>query len=136
MKVENTEKFVARAQYDNWKGAIAVDDHAGDTDIRRWLEQAGQLDENDFVCGIEIHREYPGGEYRDPFISVLIFEAKNGRTFREAVEGGEGIPLKKLYLNMSLQDFLSKFKRLDIKLSAYGCLDDQTILVTETKEWK
>lgn len=133
---ENTEKFVARTRYGDWKGTIAVDNHAGRTDIRSWLEQEGQLDKNDFVCGIEIHGEYPGGGYGDPRISVLIFEVKNGRILKDAVEDGEEIPLKRLDLNMSLQDFLSKFKRLDIKLSAGGCLNGQTTLVTETKEWE
>ena len=133
---EYTEKFVARTQYGDWKGTIAVDNHAGRTDIRSWLEQEGQLNENDFIYGIEIHGEYPGGGYGDPRISVLLFEVKNGRILKDVVEDGEKIPLKKLYLNMSLQDFLSKFKRLDITLSAYGCLDGQTILVTETKEWE
>ena len=133
MKVESTKKFVARTQYGDWEGTIAMDN--GEVwKFHEWLEQEGQLDKNDHVCGIEIHGDYPGSGYGEPRISVLIFEIKNGRILREVVEDGEEIPLKRLFLSMSLQDFLGKFKRLDTKLSENGCLDGQSIVVTETKE--
>lgn len=127
--MKTQETFAANTQYGDWKGTVAADTHdLGD--IQQWLEEEGRLKEDDLVCGIGSY-----GVDENPFLSVLIFEGQNGRHLRHALMESGPIPLKRLNLGLSIDDFLRKFKRLDVKLSTDGCLNNRTITITKSEEW-
>lgn len=130
MTVEHTERFVANVQYDDWKGTVVADDYVRE-DIREWLQNEGKLGKNDLLCGIQYHWVETSAS-----LSVFIFEGHGGRKLNDARRGGKPIPLKKLVLELSLQDFLQKFKRLDLRLSLHGSIEGQEITITKVEDWQ
>ncbi len=128
--MECTEGFVANVQYDDWKGTVAADDYVKE-DIRSWLQKEGKLGEDDVVCGIQYYRVEKSAS-----LSVFIFEGQGGRNMNDARLEGKPIPLKKLSLELSFQDFLQKFKRLDVRLSFHGSIDGEEVTITKVEEWQ
>ncbi|EBU4214289.1 hypothetical protein U1K26_002424 [Salmonella enterica] len=102
-----TTNFTASVQYDDWKGSVAAD-NADLTDFHRYLENSGQLTQDEMLHAIEF---YSG-------IHCVLIHAYVGSNIEN---------LKKIDIEMSRDEFFSTFKRFKITLSQHGEFEGKDI---------
>ncbi|HGS4438111.1 TPA: hypothetical protein ACMD15_003422 [Vibrio cholerae] len=112
-------KFKASVQYNDWKGTSAADT----ADLKRfssWLKEEGHIEENDFLVGIKVFVGENHGEHKDPvFVSFMVVPLKDGETVQQRIESANGaVEVKVIKIDMSINEFLSFFKRVEVALSA------------------
>lgn len=114
----STENFTANVQYNDLLGTVAAD-HADDESLRSWMIDQGHIDEDELVLGIEM---YTGDSYLD-----------EDNPFRITVYVGnqDDDSIKQIKLDMSMNSFISCFKRLHIMLSIDGDLTGQDLEIDE-----
>jgi hypothetical protein len=114
----STENFTANVQYDDLLGTVAADD-SDDESLRSWMIDQGHIDDDELVLGIEM---YTGDSYLDednPLRATVYVGNKNNCS------------IKQLKLDMSMNAFISCFKRLHIMLSRGGDLTGQDLEIDE-----
>lgn len=113
-----TENFTAHVQYDDLLGTVAAD-HSDDESLRSWMIEQGYIEDDELVLGIEM---YTGDSYLD-----------NDTPFRITVYVGnqDDEYIKQLKIGMSMNGFISCFKRLHIMLSRDGDLTGYDLEIDE-----
>jgi hypothetical protein len=117
-----SEKFGAGVTYGDWEGTAAADD-ADQTNLTIVLRERGLLGENEILIGIHayIGENHPG-IVQTPFISALIF-CGSSPSHDEAlsqVRLADPVPVKRVRLDLPLEEFVSLFKRFSIAISLSG----------------
>lgn len=109
--------FRASVQYDDWEGTAAADD-ADRNAIRDLLRGSGDLSDGEFLVGIELWLgEMHGNELERPFVHALIVDADNYEAAERKFEETEDpLPLKRVELDLSMEEFLLLFKRFAVSL--------------------
>ena len=92
-------KFDATAQYGDWKGTAAADYGTGGG-INALLRNRGLIDEDERVCGISLFQT------TSTDVSVLVYRPPFN----------ENAPLRHIQINLTLDEFLQLFTRLEISL--------------------
>ena len=112
------ETFRASVQYNDWKGTAAADD-ADQNSIRKLLRERGALSDDDFLIGIELWLgEMHGDEVERPSVSALIIDAEDFEEAKRLLnETGDPLPVKRVELELSMEEFLLLFKRFAVSLS-------------------
>lgn len=93
--------LVAGAQYDDWKGQIALDD-ADNVNVNKFLRSHGTLGEGDFLFGYELFM-HPEAKWFDGKVDVTFYVGPDADSIRE-----EKIP------DMEILEFFKLFKRINI----------------------
>jgi hypothetical protein len=114
----STENFTANVQYNDLLGTVAAD-HSDDGSLHSWMIEQGHIDDDELVLGIEM---YTGDSYLDednPLrITVYVGNQNNDS-------------IKQLKLNMSMNGFISCFKRLHIMISRDGDFTGQDLEIDD-----
>ena len=111
----------ASVQYGDWEGTAAADESDG-VKMRYLLEKSGALKADEFVVAIELFvGESHRGKLVKPYIDVLLF---NKADFDTAAAGIKAAPdpllLRKVRVDLSLDEFIGLFKRFAVTLSRRG----------------
>ncbi|NWD81001.1 hypothetical protein HX891_11515 [Pseudomonas reactans] len=120
----NRERFRAHVQYDDFKGTAAADRH-DNRNISHYLEEKGLLKEDELVIGIEmwsgeVHENFQNAHV---YVSVLLSSGGRHDTIHEEVISGQPVHVRKIRLEMPLNEFFGLFKRFAIAISGFDLTD-------------
>lgn len=123
------ETFTAGVQYDDYKGTVAAD-NADMKTLSDHLAKAGHIQSDDFLLGIEVY----SGATIDKSITVYAITTKSTGpdNLADAIDSGKPLPVRKISMEMSADEFFSYFKRFSICMSSgHGMLDGVEIQFDE-----
>lgn len=109
--------LTASVQYDDWRGTAAADD-ADMKSIRSYLTEHGLLSDEEFLIGFEMYsgqQSTPGSRYFSA--RAFLIKAKDYESAQQAVGAAAELSVATRDLNISLETFLSFFKRFDVILT-------------------
>jgi hypothetical protein len=115
------ETFIASAQYNDLKGAVAAD-RADKNDPSTWLQANGHINDQELVLGISMFVGENHGKHEDPvYVNFLVSELHGYSNVPELVQSTpKPIQVRKIQLEMGLTDFFGLFKRFSVTLSTDG----------------
>lgn len=123
------ESFVAGVQYGDWKGTAAAD-NADLKDIHELLRSKGAYDyTKEAVIGVRLWiGENHGGHVEAPYVTALIVDAAGYGDVPKLLASQDGpIPVKRVELELTLEEFMGLFKRFSVVLTKSGLdLDGRT----------
>lgn len=121
-----TEKFLASAQYDDWKGTSAADG-ADMSDADAWLVANGHKQPDEFLLGITMFAGENHGVHEDPvFVEFLLASPRDHDTVKAMVESSQvPVEVRRVRVDMNLSEFFGLFKRFSITLSSHGMLGER-----------
>ena len=85
-----------------------------------WLTDRGLIEEGEIVVGLKYSFwGIPGRKIEDPAVSLSIFLSSEGglEAMREKVDSGSPLKVRREETHMTLPEFSSLFKQLEISLS-------------------
>lgn len=111
----------ASVQYGDWEGTAAADESDG-VKMRDLLEKSLPLKGDEFVVSIELFvGESHRGKVAKPYISALVFHKADFDTAAAALKTTpDPLRLRKVRVDISLDEFLGLFKRFAVTLSRRG----------------
>lgn len=111
----------ASVQYDDWEGTAAADESDG-VKMRDLLEKSRVIKAGEFVVAIELFvGESHKGKVEKPYIDVLLFKKADFDTAAAAIKSiPDPLPLRKVRVDLSLEEFIGLFKRFSVTLSRRG----------------
>jgi hypothetical protein len=111
------ESFKASTQYGDWQGASSAD-AVHTTTFHEYLEKNGLIKPHEFLVAVSLYTS------EHDFAVVHAFLFKNGDSFesvKEAVDATDGpIPVRRISIKMTAEEFLNLFKRFDVMLTWHG----------------
>lgn len=115
------ETIKASVQYGDWEGTAAADESDG-VKMRQLLEKSGALKAEEFVVAIELFvGESHRGKVAQPYINALLYNKADFDTVAAAIMATTGpVHLRKVRVDISLDEFLGLFKRFAVTLSRRG----------------
>ncbi|WP_221076563.1 hypothetical protein [Agarivorans aestuarii] len=116
--------FKASTQYNDWNGSIAADDNESDF-LLEHLRKKGLIADRDVIVGAEF-------TYIDTdkvIIECLVMQLEKGQSLQNVLAANATLRLKKRQLEVSLLQFFSFFRRLNITLSSFGELEGSRYIV-------
>lgn len=112
--------FRASAQYNDWIGTSAAD-NADKNSIHDYLRGKKLVTENEFPVGIEVFiGENHGGKVKPPYIHVLVIDKSDYETAAAALGKPDPLHLRKVDIEITLEEFIGLFKRFSVALSPRG----------------
>ncbi|HEX8624506.1 MAG TPA: hypothetical protein VF782_05440 [Allosphingosinicella sp.] len=112
--------FKAGVQYGDFEGSAAAD-RADQGDLGDYLRNNGLLQPGEFLVGAEVWiGENHGGVVKAPFISALVVEAPDYDGAVRDVLNQDPVPVRKIDLPLSLNEFIGLFKRFAVTLTIRG----------------
>lgn len=120
--------FRAGVQYNDLKGTAAADRHDR-RDFANYLEEKGLLRPDEALIGIELWSGEVHGAVQDKPIYVTALASSGGRydTIHEEVISGKPVKVRKINLEMPLNEFFGLFKRFAISISSFDLTDREVI---------
>ena len=90
--------------------------------MREFLEEKRLIRPGEFLVAIELFiGENHGGEVKPPYIDVLVFSKKDFDTTAAALNAtADPLSLRRINVDLHLNEFLGLFKRFAVTLSARG----------------
>ncbi len=121
-----TERFLASAQYNDWKGTSAAD-RADKNGAEDWLMANGHKQSDEFLLGITMFAGENHGTHKDPvFIEFLLASPGDHDSVKAMVESSQGpVEVRRVRVEMKLSEFFGLFKRFSITLSSHGMLGER-----------
>lgn len=118
----------ASVQYGDWRGSAAADD-ISHGDFHDHLRSIGEFGDDEFLVGIEVFigDNHPGRPPQPPMVSALLAARGDFDTVKAKLRAQrDPIPLRRVRLDLTLDDLLRKFKRIAITFLRNGLdLDDR-----------
>lgn len=115
-------EFTAGVQYNDWKGTSAAD-NADSVTIYELLDKKKLREADEFLIAMDFSIfEKRGNEQFKPYVNVYLvkgpenYEEANG-FLSELKENNEPIPVREVRLELSLNELLNLFKRLNVMLT-------------------
>ncbi len=108
----------ASVQYNDWTGTCAAD-NAGDRAMLCFLTERGLINDTECLVGIELWiGENHAGKVEQPYVTAFVIEGhKDHDDVTKLIGETNPIPMKRIDVEISLNEFLSLFKRFDLVLS-------------------
>lgn len=127
-----SDRFVASAQYNDWKGSAAAD-RSDINSPEKWLVDNGHMRENEFLLGIKMYAGETRGVHKDPiFVDFLLVTPGEHDSVKAMIDAAEGpINVRKVSFQMNLVDFLGLFKRFSVAISSHGMFDNKDYFFTD-----
>jgi hypothetical protein len=116
------ESFVASVQYGDWDGTAAADD-ADQRDIHALLREKDAYDSTkEIVIGVKLWiGENHGGKVQAPYVTALIVDADGYDNVPGMLASQDDpIPVKRVELELTLEEFMGLFKRFGVVLTTKG----------------
>jgi hypothetical protein len=112
--------FKAGVQYGDFEGSAAAD-RADQGDLSDYLRKNGLMQAGEFLVAAEVWiGENHGGVVKDPFIRALVVDAPDYDGAVRDVLNQDPVPVRKIDLPLSLNEFIGLFKRFAITLTVRG----------------
>lgn len=112
--------FKAGVQYGDFEGTAAAD-RADQNDLGDYLRSNGLMQKGEFLVAVELWvGENHGGKLAQPTISALVVDAPDYDGAVRDVLNQSPVPVRKIDLPMSLDQFLGLFKRFAVTLTIRG----------------
>ena len=112
--------FKAGVQYGDFEGSAAAD-RADKNDLGDYLRSNGLMQDGEFLVAVELWvGESHGGKVAQPSISALVVDAPDYDGAVRDVLNTDPVPVRKIDLPISLDQFLSLFKRFAVTLTIRG----------------
>jgi hypothetical protein len=124
-----TENFHAGVQYNDLKGTAAADRH--DTrDFDEYLKEKGLVRDGEMVVGIEMSSLEVHATTQDESVYVSAFVTTQVYdSIKSVLDAGKTLEVRKISLEMKLNEFFGLFKRFQISISNGGLLDGQDLSI-------
>jgi hypothetical protein len=122
-KAMTTDTFDASVQCGDWRGTSAADDADGNHDLHAFLIAKDLYNPaTEFVLATHMHlAENPGGKVQDPYIEAFIVEKADFETVATWLnEQADPIPVKRVEVGLSIEEFIGCFTRLSVVLLKRG----------------
>jgi hypothetical protein len=117
---EDHMSFKAGVQYDDFEGTAAAD-RADKNDLGYYLRSNGLMQSGDFLVAAELWvGENHGGKVAQPAIRALVVDAPDYEGAVRDVLNRDPVPVRKIDLPLSLDQFLALFKRFAVTLTIRG----------------
>ena len=115
------DTFQASAQYYDWKGDVAAD-NADMQGIRDLMKERGLLSDNEFLVGVYLWLgEMDGSKLERPFVYAYVIDADKYENAEKTLKETSGpLRVKKVDLDLSMEEFLLLFKRFSLAISLKG----------------
>ncbi len=112
------ESFKASTQYGDWEGTAAADGQH--RSLHEYLKEKGLMKSHEFLLAVTLY--VPEHDYARPFVRVFLYEkGKDYESVKASIEATKGpIPVRKLELKLTTEEFLELFKRFDVTLTWHG----------------
>jgi hypothetical protein len=122
------EKFYASVQYGDLKGTAAADHHDKFT-MEKYLEEKGLIEKDETLVGIsmwsgEVHQRTQDDTV---YVTAIVSKGEGYESVKAAVDSGTPLQVRKIRLDMHLNEFFGLFKRFEICISNYGLIDHKEI---------
>ena len=124
--------FIAGVQYNDMTGTAAAD--ANDFhSIAQYLKEKGKIHPDETLIGISMW----SGEVRERtqdnevYVNAFLARAEGYDNVKDAVDSGEPLQVRRVRLEMHLNEFFGLFKRFSICLSTGGLIDQKEIHITD-----
>ena len=122
------ENFHASVQYNDFKGTAAADDHDSRS-LSGHLQGQGLLAEHEILVGVQMW----SGEVHEPtqnkpvYVTAIVATGKGYDSLKAAIDSGTPLHVRKIRIEMHLNEFFGFFKRFEIAISSHGLIDRQDI---------
>jgi hypothetical protein len=115
------ERFKAGVQYGDWEGTVAADD-ADFRELRKLLTEKELVEDDEFLVAAKVWiGENQGGKVRPPHVSAFVMKREEHETLRDKIQQSTGaLDVRKVDLDLSLDEFLGFFKRLSFVFTRKG----------------
>jgi len=111
-----TETFDAAVQYNDWQGTAAADNNFGETIQKILLDRKLKTD-NEVLIGISLYT----GENGFVSISAYLVDVADAESAKKYLDMDQIPTVKKVDVdNLSVEEFLSTFKRFNVAMSLKG----------------
>jgi len=112
--------FKAAVQYGDFEGTAAAD-RADKNDLGDYLRSNGLMQAGEFLVAVELWvGENHGGKVAQPSIRALVVDAPDYDGAVRNVLNQDPVPVRKIDLPISLDQFLGLFKRFAVTLTIRG----------------
>lgn len=97
--------------------------------MARYLEEKGLIHPGETLVGIsmwsgEVHKRTQDGTV---YVTALVTNAAGYENVKAAVDSGNPLQVRRIRLDMHLNEFFGLFKRFEICISSYGLIDGREI---------
>ena len=115
------DTFQASAQYNDWKGDVAAD-NADKQGIEILMRERGLLSDNEFLVGVDLWLgEMHGSKLERPSVYAYVIDADKYENAEKTLKETSGpLRVKKVDLDLSMEEFLLLFKRFSLAISWRG----------------
>lgn len=123
------EKFQASVQYNDLVGTAAADRHDS-RDLGKYIEEKGLIRVGERVVGIEMSSLEVHTKTQDNPVHVSAFlTTQDFDSMRKLLDTGTTLEVRKISLEMKLNEFFGLFKRFEVSISNGGLLNGRHIAV-------
>lgn len=118
------DTFRAGVQYNDLKGTAAADRH-DNRDFSNYLKEKGLIRDGESLIGIELWSGEVHGTVQDKpvYVTALVSSGEKYDTIHEEVMSGQPVQVRKIELEMNLNEFFGLFKRFAISISGFDLTD-------------
>jgi hypothetical protein len=110
-------RLKANVQYNDWEGTVAADD-ADQRSFFTLLKEKNAMKEDEYPVSINLYiAENHAGKVEQPSISVLLMKSKNADDAKAQIGNGGKLKLRRVDIEISLNEYVGLFKRFDIVLT-------------------
>lgn len=122
------ESFHASVQYNDSTGTAAADDH-DNHDMTVYLKEQGLIQEGETLVGVEMWSGEVHADTQDEpvYVTALVSSGDGYDNIQAAVDSGNPLHVRKINLEMPLNEFFGLFKRFKISISRHGLIDRREI---------
>lgn len=122
------ENFHASVQYGDMKGSAIADKH-DNLCMSRYLEEQGLIQEGEILIGIEMWSGEVHGRTQDRPVRVtaVVATGEGYDNISAAVDSGNPLHVRKIDLEMPLNEFFGLFKRFAVTISTGGIIEGRDI---------
>lgn len=112
--------FKASVQYGDFEGTAAAD-RADNGDLSSYLRSTGLMQNNEFLIAAELWiGENHGGVVKPPSIRALVVDAPDHEGAVQDVLCQDPVPVRRIDLPITLDQFIGFFKRFAVTLTIRG----------------
>jgi hypothetical protein len=114
------DTFQAGVQYNDMKGTAAADRH-DNRDFSHYLKEKGLIKDGESLIGIEMWSGEVHGAVQDKpvYVTALVSSGKGYDNIHQEVMSGQPVRVRKIELEMHLNEFFGLFKRFAVSISGY-----------------
>lgn len=123
LKGSEMSNFKASVQYGDFKGTAAADNADGSYDLNRYLAEKGFKKKNEFLVATSLWvGESAGGKLGHVHVAAYLYNQSDEHdTVKAALDAApDPIPVRVVDLELSIEEYVSFFKRFSIMLTRPG----------------